>query len=195
MTFEMLAENIRTLDTIKLKSAGNFVGTPTLHMLAHMSIGKKRILEIGTSSGQTTINMAKFSAVDSLVYSVDIIQGDKTDIEGYPWFKKIRFIEMDSKLLDFKSLKEKFDLIFIDGEHSLKAVVNDTLKSLEVLAPGGQIVWHDINCPSVLLGIYYTGIQFGLTGGLAVSSGKIGASPALVRSTLLHIKGELESIL
>lgn len=39
-----------------------------------------------------------------------------------------------------------FDSVFIDGGHSVEVVKSDTLKSLQVTAPGGLFVWHDF-CP------------------------------------------------
>ena len=39
-----------------------------------------------------------------------------------------------------------FDSIFIDGGHQPEVVVSDTRKALQVLRPGGLIMWHDF-CP------------------------------------------------
>ena len=33
--------------------------------------------------------------------------------------------------------------MFIDGSHSYDYVRNDTKKALEILAPGGVVLWHD----------------------------------------------------
>ena len=35
------------------------------------------------------------------------------------------------------------DLIFIDADHTYNAVVNDSNKAMEMLRPGGVLVWHD----------------------------------------------------
>jgi predicted O-methyltransferase YrrM len=39
-----------------------------------------------------------------------------------------------------------FDSVLIDGGHQSEVVVNDTRKSLQVLRPGGIVMWHDF-CP------------------------------------------------
>lgn len=35
------------------------------------------------------------------------------------------------------------DAVFIDGDHSRKGVLNDTALALEVVRPGGIVMWHD----------------------------------------------------
>ncbi len=39
-----------------------------------------------------------------------------------------------------------FDSVLIDGGHQPEVVINDTRKALQVLRPGGLIIWHDF-CP------------------------------------------------
>lgn len=36
-----------------------------------------------------------------------------------------------------------FDTVFVDGGHSPEVVASDTMKALQVLRPGGTILWHD----------------------------------------------------
>lgn len=38
---------------------------------------------------------------------------------------------------------EKFDAVFIDGDHGRAGVENDTRLAREILRPGGVIIWHD----------------------------------------------------
>lgn len=45
----------------------------------------------------------------------------------------------------FKTNKENFDVIFIDGLHHSQQVYRDIINSLNVLSPNGYIVCHDIN--------------------------------------------------
>jgi len=44
--------------------------------------------------------------------------------------------------------QEKFDIIFIDGDHNEEQVDRDILNSLKSLAPDGTIVMHDCNPPT-----------------------------------------------
>ena len=45
----------------------------------------------------------------------------------------------------FKTNKENFDVIFIDGLHHSEQVYRDIINSLNVLSPNGYIVCHDMN--------------------------------------------------
>lgn len=49
----------------------------------------------------------------------------------------------------FKAQDKKFNLIYIDADHSYKAVKQDILKYYLLLAKGGEIVFHDTNKPEV----------------------------------------------
>lgn len=56
----------------------------------------------------------------------------------------LKTIGMDSRKFDFASLDKKFDLIFIDGDHSYEGVLNDTVKTFPLRKNTGSIiVWHD----------------------------------------------------
>jgi len=55
----------------------------------------------------------------------------------------------DTRDLDVASLgRESFDSALIDGGHSIDVVTNDTIKALELVRPGGLVIWHDF-CPDV----------------------------------------------
>ena len=48
----------------------------------------------------------------------------------------------------FKSNKEKFDLIFIDGDHSCRQVLRDVENSIKFLNQDGIILMHDCSPPT-----------------------------------------------
>lgn len=55
-------------------------------------------------------------------------------------------IYCDSRQWDTRNYPaDFFDSVLIDGGHSEEIVVSDTRKALEVLRPGGLIMWHDYN--------------------------------------------------
>lgn len=157
----IMSGEVTQTETINLKNINDGVDLFDLKILAWLSKGKRRILEIGTKHGQTTINFAKNSAPDAIVYTIDVDQQqDHSEIKEYDCYKKIKFIQADSTKFDFSSIKEKFDLIFIDGCHQFNAVISDTLNAVKVLEKGGLIVWHDFASPWVPAALYYTGIQY-----------------------------------
>ena len=50
----------------------------------------------------------------------------------------------NSKTYDFASIGQKFDLIFIDGDHHYDAILSDTKQVFKHLVhPGSVVVWHD----------------------------------------------------
>jgi len=59
-----------------------------------------------------------------------------------------------------------FDSVLIDGGHQPDVVVNDTRKALQVLRPGGLILWHDF-CPAPEIRARAASVQ-GVTDGIAM---------------------------
>jgi hypothetical protein len=61
--------------------------------------------------------------------------------EGIP---NIRYIEHNSRTYDFSKLGERFDLIFVDGDHTCEGVRSDTANVFNLLRDENSvIVWHD----------------------------------------------------
>ena len=57
-----------------------------------------------------------------------------------------------------------FDSVLIDGGHESEVVVNDTRKALQVLRPGGLIMWHDF-CPPIEIRSQFESVK-GVTAGV-----------------------------
>lgn len=58
--------------------------------------------------------------------------------------KTIKKVEANSHTYDFNQLDKKFDLIFVDGDHSYDGVCNDTKKVFPLRKDNNSIiVWHD----------------------------------------------------
>ncbi|MEO6883196.1 MAG: class I SAM-dependent methyltransferase [Bacteroidia bacterium] len=109
-------------------------------------------LEIGTWRGESVANIA---AVAKKCFTVNLTDAQMRHIHltekhinliGY--FSKnksnVTHVRENSKEINLKSLNEKFDLIFIDGDHHYESVKNDTEKAFEVLKDNNSmIVWHD----------------------------------------------------
>ena len=106
----------------------------------------KRVLEIGSYAGLSTICLARtaksLTAVDYFdgrctPFPSDTREAFETNIVRYGVADKITIQSPDEPLTG------EYDLAFIDGAHDADSVRADIRKVLDVLAPGGLIAFHD----------------------------------------------------
>ena len=125
----------------------------------------RRIFEIGTFDGRTTLNLAVHGDEDGSVFTLDL-PPEKAEsavlkdfwrdrkyvmkpesgsrFKSSPEAEKITQLYGDSADFDFGPYYDSMDFIFIDGSHAAAYVENDTLTALKLLREGkGIIVWHD----------------------------------------------------
>lgn len=139
-------------------------------ILSVLAKKSKRIFEFGTCSGKTTMLFAMNSSDQTLIDTITLDEAlantykhetndnkiaqrnllseskyEKFLFSETPYEKKINVIFQDSRQLDTSKLKEKFDLIFIDGGHTYSCIKNDSEKSLEMIKANGIILWHDFS--------------------------------------------------
>jgi hypothetical protein len=109
-------------------------------------------LEIGSWRGESISNVAQVAKTcTSLTLSAEeMVQlgMGKEFAAVHGIFSKgistIQTIEANSFTFDFSSLNTKYDLIFIDGDHTFAGVLNDTKKVFEhVCNEKTIVVWHD----------------------------------------------------
>jgi predicted O-methyltransferase YrrM len=134
-------------------------------LMAMRSVGAKRVLEIGTFDGNTTLNIASNLPEGGEITTIDLpveapaelalavdeprhrnitdrsILGEQFRDHNGP--ANIRQVLGDSAELDFPALGKGFDLAFIDGCHAYNYVKSDTENVMSVMRPGGVILWHD----------------------------------------------------
>jgi predicted O-methyltransferase YrrM len=124
----------------------------------------RRLFEIGTYDGRTTVNLAANAPAEAVVYTLDLPAGtspmlavhddDLPFIErsrqtrgerfrGSPEAGKIRQLEGDSATLDYSQYAGSIDFIFVDGSHSFDYVHSDSQAAIQMAAPGALIAWHD----------------------------------------------------
>lgn len=135
----------------------NLYGTSLPIDMAILKLFSKRFidcdyLEIGAWRGESLANVAP------LVRSCTSISLSDADMKKYGWgeqftklqrlfshpFQNINHIEANSREFDFLKLKKKFDLIFIDGDHSFEGVKSDTENAFKLLKDESSIIiWHD----------------------------------------------------
>jgi predicted O-methyltransferase YrrM len=124
--------------------------------------------EIGTWRGESVINVAQvakecFTLNLSKKEIIDLNLPEKyADLHGF--FSKnidnINHLYGDSTKFDFEGLNQKYDLIFIDGNHTFEYVKQDTANVFKhLMHEKTVIVWHDYAYtpeklrPEVLAGI------------------------------------------
>lgn len=127
-------------------------------------LGGSSVIEIGTSDGNTTLNLVANSKSDARVTTVDLPEDWKGGFEiAVPEMMKnvtdrgrvgaqyrssahagqVVQVLGDSAKLDYAQLPGPFDLAFIDGCHFYDYVKVDTENCFAHMRPGGAIVWHD----------------------------------------------------
>lgn len=118
--------------------------------LAELAKGK-RVLEIGSYCGKSTICMARTAKE---VVSVDPHTGIGTpeprhtydalldNLERYDVSHKVEAYEAPFTA-DLLASTWRFDLIFIDGAHDYRSVTSDIQNALPLLADGGVLAFHD----------------------------------------------------
>lgn len=109
-------------------------------------------LEIGSWRGESLFNVSKIAKKCTSVSlskeeMIKVGLSEKsTDLRCL--FSKnvpnIKHIEANSQTFDFNKLNEKFDVIFIDGDHTYAGVKSDTMKAFPLLRDENSvIIWHD----------------------------------------------------
>ena len=116
------------------------------------SIPNCEYLEIGTWRGESIMNVAESAAHCT---SINLSPEDIIAMglpEKYAQLhgclikeqKNILSVHANSLYFDFSTLNQKFDFIFVDGDHSYEGVKSDTRKVYELLKDDNSIiVWHD----------------------------------------------------
>lgn len=121
-------------------------------LLKALSQNKKSYFEIGTWRGESVWNVAKH--IDDC-YTLNLSKQEMLDFGWNPRYAElhgilskknpsIKHLESNTKTFDFKALNKKFDLVFIDGDHSYEMVKHDTEKVFQnLLHDESVVVWHD----------------------------------------------------
>lgn len=123
----------------------------------------KNILEIGTSAGKSAFALSRLFP-KSMVYTIDIGKGDPNYSISYRGIQEgasteerrlafekntmadnIKFIKSNSFFLPSLGLPEKFELIFVDGDHKFPQVAGDIMFAYGRIRNGGFLFMHDYN--------------------------------------------------
>jgi predicted O-methyltransferase YrrM len=148
-------------------------------ILAVLAKRARTMFEFGTCTGKTAYLWARNSPADARVITVTLAPDhlsdyrqeatdDPTDVQfalkesshteflysGTPVAPKVEQLFADSKALDVSRWAGRCDLVFVDGSHAYSYVVSDSAKALELVAPGGLVLWHDYAGPRHAAGVY-----------------------------------------
>lgn len=161
-------ENANALREVAPPDGTGGVNPGDRRALFHLAagIGARSVLEIGTHIGASTTNLATAIAESAAVgpgaaprlVTVDI--ADVNDEAGEPWrlygadrspremvstlgLGDITTFVVSPSLEFMAECDERFDLIFLDGDHSARAVYSEIAAALPLLHEGGLIVLHD----------------------------------------------------
>jgi predicted O-methyltransferase YrrM len=130
---------------------------PLVELLTLIAICKykcpKRVFEIGTYTGSTTLSLAISSTETTQVYTLDLPNEfqKKFTIPGVVGSafqntsvsSRIHQLWGDSRTFDFTPFLTNIDLVFIDGSHNYDVVCSDSENAFKLLTPGGVIIWDD----------------------------------------------------
>jgi len=136
--------------------AGHYYMWPEEYTLLakYVDLTQGHYLEIGSMCGIIAMSLAEkypdrnFVCVDAFLQGHATIAGEKEtflrNLREHN-LKNVTLIEGDS-LKVVPTLKQTFDVIFIDGNHAYEYVLGDALNSWRVLSPGGFLIFHDYEC-------------------------------------------------
>jgi len=155
---------------VVIPSRRGFGGTSILETFLIITgariVEARNIFEFGTFLGSNTYNMALNTREDARIFTLDLDDHSRTDLDqhpedasltnlhlasgsldfsGTPVENKIECLTGDSTRFDFSPWKESIDLSFIDGGHDLATVKSDSQNAFEMAIVGklSCILWHD----------------------------------------------------
>jgi predicted O-methyltransferase YrrM len=150
----------------QLEAAAGNVSLTELAVIAAICArrGPATIFEIGTFDGRTTLNLAENSPPGAKIYTLDLpaSQIDATAhtlalgedafvrkaasgarFTSSAHAARITQLYGDSATFDFLPYRGGIDLIFVDASHAYEYVLADSRTALNLIRPGGFILWHD----------------------------------------------------
>ena len=136
----------------------------------------KRILELGTYNGMTTLQMALNAPRECTTYTLDLPDYEKNslpmskidklvatffldnfnNVVGRYFARRadlnIRQLFGNSTRFDYSMIDVPVDLVFVDAAHDYESKCQDSDTAFRLLARPGAILWHnygDVTCPYV----------------------------------------------
>lgn len=150
-----LADIVNENDYPTVSITYSFGGSQVTDYILLKALSKRfeggNFLEVGTWRGESLKNVYDANTFQSLTF-ITLKPEDDTSkgigVQSYGAFvpkdEGVQGIFANSFTYDFERLEKKFDLIFIDADHSYEGILNDTRKAFPLLKDDNSIiVWHD----------------------------------------------------
>jgi predicted O-methyltransferase YrrM len=108
----------------------------------------KKIFEIGTFRGRTTILLARNAPAGCKLFTLDLPQSQVSHRIGEAFANtdeaaNIQQYAGDSRHFDYSQLAGSCDLVWVDACHDYDWVVHDTKSAFTLCKSGCWIAWHD----------------------------------------------------
>ncbi len=148
-------------------------------ILAVLARRAKLMFEFGTCTGKTAYLWARNAPADARIVTLTLAPenvasyrreatDDPSDVafalkesthtdflySDTPVAGRVEQLFGDSKTFDVSPWAGRCDLVFVDGSHAYSYVVSDSEKALQLVAPGGLVLWHDYAGPRHAPGVY-----------------------------------------
>lgn len=142
------------LDNVCFRSGGSGVLDYAVLKGTMQYFNLKTYLEVGTYIGESISNVASiaekcFSVTVPLDHPASMshfcrMYGMVDFSNRLIYQSNIEQYLVDSKEFDFSSIAEDIDLYFIDGDHSMEGIENDTQKIWKHKGKDSFVIWHDV---------------------------------------------------
>ncbi len=121
----------------------------------------RKVFEIGTYTGSTTLMMAKNTPYETEIFTLDLDPSQRethkhglgigglpafavgSAYQGLPFTTKVHQLFGNSVTFDYSPFAASIDLVLIDADHTYDFVKVDTANAFKLLRPGGIIIWDD----------------------------------------------------
>ena len=155
------------------RAAGSLMLLETFVLItAARIVAARRVFEIGTFLGATTLNLALNIPDDGKIFTLDLdaraasglsqlpddaplteehlAASERLDFHATPVAGKIQTLTANSLQFDFSPWKESIDLTFIDGGHDVNTASSDTRNALMMASRTRPscVLWHDYHNPT-----------------------------------------------
>jgi hypothetical protein len=150
---------------------------------AAIGFGSAKVLEIGSYKGATAKLIAENTPESTHVWPLDVVPEHGSAYRGTPLESRIHRL-VGAVSHDYLKDHGPFDLIFVDADHDYDSVWHHSACALELLSPGGVILWHDYHNKNYLHGMG------GVNEGLEAVRNATGRSIVSIEGTTICIYSE-----